>query len=115
MGLRRAGKGYVLGVAGSHHFGSWGNKPPIAGAADEIAKGLDAAIALSWNRQQIGHPQALLLVCQKRPLPATAMEDGRWPTAARSTALRDSLAAAKTVANRRPSRVLSRDRTIQAA
>src|SRR5213082_4247321 len=29
--LRRAGKGYVLGVNGSHSFNSWGGKPPVAG------------------------------------------------------------------------------------
>src|SRR5205085_3745644 len=29
--LRRAGKGYVLGVNGSHPFNSWGDKPPVAG------------------------------------------------------------------------------------
>jgi SRSO17 transposase len=41
MALRRAGKGYVLGVSGSHHFGSWSGKPPVAGAAEEIARDLD--------------------------------------------------------------------------
>src|ERR671921_709410 len=29
--LRRAGKGYVLGVDSSHPFHSWGDKPPAAG------------------------------------------------------------------------------------
>jgi SRSO17 transposase len=51
MGLRRAGKGYVLGVAGSHHFGSWGDKPPVAGTAEEIAKGLGAS---DWKRLSAG-------------------------------------------------------------
>jgi SRSO17 transposase len=37
MSLRRAGKGYVLGVTGSHHFWSWGDKPPVAGTAEAIA------------------------------------------------------------------------------
>jgi SRSO17 transposase len=41
MALRHAGKGYVLGVGANHRFGSWGGKPPIAGAAEEIAQGLD--------------------------------------------------------------------------
>lgn len=31
--LRRAGKGYVLGVKGDHRFGSWGDKPVVAGTA----------------------------------------------------------------------------------
>jgi SRSO17 transposase len=49
--LRRAGKGYVLGVAGSHHFGSWRDKPPVAGAAEDVAKGLDAS---AWKRLSAG-------------------------------------------------------------
>ena len=48
--LRRAGKGYVLGVASSHRFGSWG-KPAIAGTADEIARDLDAP---AWKRLSAG-------------------------------------------------------------
>jgi SRSO17 transposase len=51
MGLRRAGKCYVLGVASSHHFGSWGDKPPVAGTAEEIAKGLGAS---DWKRLSAG-------------------------------------------------------------
>ena len=51
MDLRRAGKGYVLGVASSHHFGSWGNKPPVAGTAEDIARGLDAS---AWKRLSAG-------------------------------------------------------------
>ena len=51
MGLRRAGKGYILGVASSHHFGSWGDKPPVAGTAEEIAKGLGAS---AWKRLSAG-------------------------------------------------------------
>jgi len=49
--LRRAGKGYVLGVAGSHQFGSWRDKPPVAGPAENIAKGLDAS---AWKRLSAG-------------------------------------------------------------
>jgi len=51
MALRRAGKGYVLGVASSHHFGAWGDKPPAAGTAEEIAKGLGAT---AWKRLSAG-------------------------------------------------------------
>lgn len=40
---RRAGKGYVLGVKGDHRFGSWGDKPVIAGTAVQIATDLDPA------------------------------------------------------------------------
>ena len=35
--LRRAGKGYVLGVKGDHRFGSWGDKPVVAGELDPTA------------------------------------------------------------------------------
>jgi len=45
MALRRAGKGYVLGVASSAQFNSWG-KPgaeAVAGTAEEIAKALPEA------------------------------------------------------------------------
>ena len=38
MALRRAAKGYVLGVGANHHFGSWIGKPEVAGTAEEIAK-----------------------------------------------------------------------------
>lgn len=48
--LRRAGKGYVLGVASSHRFGSW-DKPAVAGAAEDIAKRLDAS---AWKRLSAG-------------------------------------------------------------
>ena len=48
--LRRAGKGYVLGVTGKHHFGSWGKKP-VAGTADEIAASLDNS---AWRRLSAG-------------------------------------------------------------
>jgi SRSO17 transposase len=38
-------------VASSHHFGSWGDKPPVAGAAEDITKGLDAS---AWKRLSAG-------------------------------------------------------------
>jgi SRSO17 transposase len=49
--LRRAGKGYVLGVKSDHHFGSWHGKPAVAGRADEIARDLDP---LAWQRLSAG-------------------------------------------------------------
>jgi SRSO17 transposase len=48
--LRRAGKGYVLGVTGQHHFRSW-DKASVAGTADEIAAALDAS---GWKRLSAG-------------------------------------------------------------
>src|SRR5688500_643764 len=48
--LRRAGKGYVLGVTGTHPFRSWG-KAPVAGTAEEIAQALPAS---AWVRLSAG-------------------------------------------------------------
>ena len=45
--LRRAGKGYVLGVAATSQFNSWGAKPPVAGTAALIAGALDRS---AWHR-----------------------------------------------------------------
>src|SRR3954449_3920538 len=41
MALRRAGKGYVLGVSATQPFNSWIGKPEVAGRAEEIARGLE--------------------------------------------------------------------------
>ena len=48
--LRKAGKGYVLGVTGKHHFRSWG-RAPVGGTADEIAATLEAS---NWKRLSAG-------------------------------------------------------------
>ncbi len=49
--LRRAGKGYVLGVSSSHWFHSWGKTPMIGGTAAEIAATRTAA---DWERLSAG-------------------------------------------------------------
>jgi len=51
MALRRAGKGYVLGVASDQVFTSWGRTPPIGGTAAAIAASLKAA---DWQRLSAG-------------------------------------------------------------
>jgi SRSO17 transposase len=51
MALRRAGKGYVLGVAATSQFNSWGAKPPVSGTAAEIAGALDPS---AWRRLSAG-------------------------------------------------------------
>jgi SRSO17 transposase len=51
MALRRAGKGYVLGVSATHQFNSWGGKPVLAGTAEEIAQGLAVP---AWHRLSAG-------------------------------------------------------------
>src|SRR6201997_3028051 len=43
MDLRKAGKGYVLGVASDHQFNSWPGKPDVSGTAEEIMQALDAS------------------------------------------------------------------------
>src|SRR4051812_26764656 len=51
MALRRAGKGYVLGVNATSQFTSWGRQPPVAGTAAEIASTLDPS---AWHRLSAG-------------------------------------------------------------
>jgi SRSO17 transposase len=51
MALRRAGKGYVLGVNATQAFNSWIGKPLVAGTAEEIAQGLGPA---AWRRLSAG-------------------------------------------------------------
>ena len=51
MALRRAGKGYMLGVNSNHHFRSWQGKPPVAGTAEEIAGRVDPS---RWQRLSAG-------------------------------------------------------------
>src|SRR3954452_11609562 len=51
MALRQAGKGYVLGVAATSQFNSWGAKPAVAGTAAEIASALDPS---AWRRLSAG-------------------------------------------------------------
>ena len=43
MALRRAGKGYVLGVASTTQFHSWDKPEPVSGTAEAIAATLPAA------------------------------------------------------------------------
>jgi SRSO17 transposase len=49
--LRKAGKGYVLGVASNHVFHSWGKQQPVAGSASTIAQGLPKS---AWRRLSSG-------------------------------------------------------------
>jgi len=51
MALRRAGKGYVLGVNATQAFNSWIGKSVVAGTAEQIAQGLDPA---AWQRLSAG-------------------------------------------------------------
>jgi len=49
--LRKAGKGYVLGVAANHVFRSWGKKQLIGGTAAKIAQSLPKR---AWRRLSSG-------------------------------------------------------------
>ena len=49
--LRRACKGYVLGVKSDHYFGSWVGKPMVADKAEEIAHALAPE---AWQRLSAG-------------------------------------------------------------
>ena len=49
--LRKAGKGYVLGVAANHVFRSWGKKQLIGGSAAKIAQSLPKSV---WRRLSSG-------------------------------------------------------------
>jgi len=51
MALRRAGKGYVLGVTGAHHVRSWGVLPIVFGTAKEVANSLPHG---AWQRLSAG-------------------------------------------------------------
>jgi SRSO17 transposase len=51
MDLRKAGKGYVLGVASNQQFTSWIGKPKVSGAAEAIMQGLDTS---AWQRLSAG-------------------------------------------------------------
>jgi len=50
--LRRAGKGYVLGVSANHWFGSWSAELVVAGEAKDIAEALPTEF---WKRLSAGH------------------------------------------------------------
>ena len=49
--LRKAGKGYVLGVSSAHVFQSWGKRRSVAGTAADIAQALRAS---DWKRLSAG-------------------------------------------------------------
>jgi len=49
--LRKAGKGYVLGVAANHLFHSWGKKQMVRGSAAKIAQNLPKS---AWRRMSAG-------------------------------------------------------------
>jgi SRSO17 transposase len=92
--LRRAGKGYVLGVNATHPFSSWGDKPPVAGTAEEIARALPAS---AWARLSAGEgtkgPRLYDWAClELADLEAAEYEDGRTGSWTRGLLVRRSIA-----------------------
>jgi SRSO17 transposase len=83
MALRRAGKGYVLGVTGAHHVHSWGVLPAVAGTAEEAAADLPPA---AWRRLSAGegtkgprlHDWAYLELAHLEADEHVAGADGLW-------------------------------------
>jgi SRSO17 transposase len=51
MALRKASKGYVLGVSWDHQFQSWDREPVVSGTAEAIARGLKPS---AWRRLSAG-------------------------------------------------------------
>jgi SRSO17 transposase len=92
--LRRAGKGYVLGVPGNHLFGSWDKPQPFAGTAEEIACGLEAS---SWQRLSAGDgtkgPRLYdWAYCELADLDAAEYDDERTGTWTRGLLIRRNIA-----------------------
>ena len=51
MALRKAAKGYVLGVSSDHQFHSWNREPVVSGTAEDIAHRLRPS---AWRRLSAG-------------------------------------------------------------
>ncbi|GLK59852.1 hypothetical protein GCM10017624_20090 [Azotobacter vinelandii] len=49
--LRRAGKGYVLGVKGTHAVKAWIDRPWLSGTAEQVARALPSS---AWRRCSAG-------------------------------------------------------------
>ena len=82
--LRRAGKGYVLGVNSAHVFRSWGKRPPVAGTAADIARTQRSS---DWKRLSAGaggtkgprlHDWCYLELADLEAEPFNSANDGLW-------------------------------------
>jgi SRSO17 transposase len=92
--LRRAGKGYVLGVNATHPFNAWIGKPAVAGTAEAIAADLDPA---AWRRLPAGEgtkgPRLYdWAYLELADLEAAEYEDGRAGSWTRGLLVRRSIA-----------------------
>lgn len=83
MALKRAGKGYVLGVSSDHGFNSWDKPRHVGGTARTIAEGLEAS---DWIRLSAGdgtkgprlHDWAYLDLADLDATEFDANEPGLW-------------------------------------
>jgi hypothetical protein len=81
--LRRAGKGYVLGVSSAHVFRSWGKRPPIAGTAADLARTRRSS---DWKRLSAGagtkgprlHDWCYLELADLEAEQSNSANDGLW-------------------------------------
>src|ERR1700682_596935 len=81
--LRRAGKGYVLGVSSAHVFQSWGKRRSVAGKAADIASTRRSS---DWNRLSAGdgtkgprlHDWCFLEVADLDAAQFNSANDGLW-------------------------------------
>jgi len=92
--LRRAGKGYVLGVNATHPFHAWIGEPAVAGTAEAIAADLDPA---AWRRLSAGEgtkgPRLYdWAYLELADLEAAECEDGRTGSWTRGLLVRRSIA-----------------------
>src|SRR4051794_28073581 len=92
--LRRAGKGYVLGVNATHPSNAWIGKPAVAGTAEAIAADLDPA---AWRRLSAGEgtkgPRLYdWAYLELADLEAAEYEDGRTGLWTRGLLVRRSIA-----------------------
>jgi SRSO17 transposase len=94
MALRRAGKGYVLGVSANHHFGSWQGKPPVAGTAEEIARDIDPSLRrrLSAGDGTKGARLHDWVYCELADLDAAEYDDERTGLWTRGLLIRRNIA-----------------------
>jgi SRSO17 transposase len=83
MALRKAGKGYVLGVSSDHQFHSWDREPVIGGTAEDIAQQLELS---AWQRLSAGdgtkgprlYDWAYLELADLEAAECSGTSDGLW-------------------------------------
>ena len=111
--LRRAGKGYVLGVSSAHVFRSWGKRPPVAGTAADLAgrgthptgsgcrrepeskdRGCTIGVILNWPILRPGSSTVQMTVCGHAATDPSSHRDDASNLRHRNGQRRGDLAAA---------------------